>query len=50
MSRRDYRHRETKKPKKDAKRLPQIGIIPVTANVEVTKKRKKRGGEEEEDS
>jgi hypothetical protein len=46
MGRRDYRHRETKKPKKDEKKIahPTILIPPVT--VEVIKKGKK--GKEEE--
>ncbi len=45
MGRRDYRHRETKKQKKDPKKLPQITITTAPANVEVIKKGKK---EEEE--
>jgi len=47
MGRRDYRHRETKKTKKDARKLPQITITTTPANVEVIKKGKKREEEEE---
>lgn len=49
MGRRDYRHRESKKQKKGAKKLPQLNILREPADVEVIKKeRKKRGGEEAE--
>ena len=41
MGRRDYRHRETKKSKKDVKKLPPVTILPTPVNVEVVKKRKK---------
>jgi len=48
MGRRDYRHREPKKPKKGAKKLPPITILPApTAEVEVIRKARKKGEEEE---
>ncbi len=48
MGRRDYRHRESKKPKKDAKRISADTIfLPPPATVEVIKKGKKEGKEEE---
>ena len=50
MSRRDYRHREPKKSKKEAKKLPVVNLIPTPVNVEVVKKEKKKEkaeGEEE---
>lgn len=40
MSNRDYRKRETKKPKKDAKKVTKLNIEP-TVNVEIIKKGKK---------
>ena len=49
MSRRDYRHREPKKTKKEAKKLSPITILPTPINVEVVGKGKgKREAEEEE--
>ena len=48
MSRRDYRHRESKKPKKDAKKLSLTGILPKPVNVEEIKKVRKRVREEGE--
>ena len=48
MGRRDYRHRELKKPKKDAKKLSQISILPTPENIEVIKKGKKKEEQEEE--
>jgi hypothetical protein len=49
VSRRDYRHREPKKTKKDARKLPQVGVLKTPVNVEVIKKggRKREGGEAE---
>jgi hypothetical protein len=47
MGRRDYRHRETKKAKKDSKKLPAVDILTTPANVEVIKKEKKKREEEE---
>ncbi len=41
MGKRDYRHRETKKTKKDAKMTPVTTIIQPPATVEVIKKGKK---------
>lgn len=46
MGRRDYRHREPKKPKKGTKKAPKVGILPTSVSVEVVKKGKK--GEEPE--
>ena len=45
MGKRDYRHREPKKSKKD-KETPASPIIPSPVNVEVVKKRKKPSEEE----
>ena len=47
MGRRDYRHREPKKPKKDAKKTSVDTILPPPVTVEVIKKGKKEGKEEE---
>ena len=49
MGKRDYRHRETKKSKKDTRKLSPITIMPPPANVEVIKKGKKERKEEEEE-
>ena len=48
MGGRDYRHRESKKTKKDTKKLPPLTILPTTVNVEVIKKVKKEREVEEE--
>ena len=40
MSNKDYRKRESKKPKRDAKKVTKVNIEP-TMNVEVIKKGKK---------
>jgi hypothetical protein len=49
VSRRDYRHREPKKAKKDTRKLPPVSVLKTPVNVEVIKKGgKKRGGGEEE--
>ena len=49
MGRRDYRHREPKKQKRDAKKIAPIEIIQPPVQVEIIKKgKKKREGEEEE--
>ncbi|MFC1912301.1 hypothetical protein ACFLXG_04025 [Chloroflexota bacterium] len=48
MGSRDYRHRETKKTKKDTRKISPISIMPSPAQVEVIKKRKKREEAEEE--
>ena len=51
MGRRDYRHRESKKPKKDTKKIAPITIIQPSVQVEVIgkgkKKREEVEGEEE---
>jgi hypothetical protein len=46
MGRRDYRHKEPKKAKKDIRKLPPVTILPTPVNVEVVKKGR-RGKEEE---
>ena len=48
MGRRDYRHREPKKNKKDAKKISPLNIVSTPANVEVIKKVRKKKEEEEE--
>lgn len=49
MGRRDYRHREPKKPKKAAKKISVDTILspPATAEVEIIKKGKKEAETEE---
>ena len=47
MGRRDYRHRETKKQKKDAKKTSTVEALPTPMTVEVIKKGKKKREEEE---
>ena len=49
MGRRDYRHREPKKPQKGAKKISPVTILPSPMNVEVVKKEKKRREEVEEE-
>ena len=50
MARKDFGHRETKKPKKDAKKSIAIPILPIEPppEVEVIGKGKKHKTEEEE--
>jgi hypothetical protein len=48
MGRRDYRHREPKKTKKDAKKISPAAILPPPMTVEVVKKGKKKPESEEE--
>lgn len=48
MGRRDYRHREPKKTKKDTKKISPLNIVSTPANVEVIKKARKKREEEEE--
>ena len=48
MGKRDYRHRETKKSKKDTRKLSPVTILPTPVNVEVIKKGKKERKVEEE--
>ena len=46
MGSRDYRKRETKKPRKDGKKIESV-VVPLTpAEVEVVRKRKKKEEEE----
>ena len=48
MARRgNYTHRETKKTKKDAKKIPPVDILTTPANVEVVGKGGKKKKEEE---
>ena len=47
MGRRDYRHRETKKSKKDTKQITVATILPPPTTVEVVKKGKKEAEAEE---
>ncbi len=47
MGKRDYRHREPKKQKKDTRKLPAATILPPPMAVEVLKKVKKERKEEE---
>jgi len=49
MGSRDYRWRERKKPKKDAKKVTGVSVLPPTETVEVVKKvKKERRADEEE--
>ena len=48
MGRRDYRHREPKKHKKDVKKISLATILPPPTTVEVVKKGKKEREVEEE--
>jgi hypothetical protein len=47
MGNRDFRHREKKKPKKEAKKSLTTGINPTPTTVEVIKKGKKEPRTEE---
>ncbi len=47
MGRRDYRHRESKKAKKDTKKISTATILPPPTTVEVIKKGKKEREVEE---
>jgi len=47
MGKRDYRHREPKKHKRDAKKISPVSIVPPPMNVEVIKKSKKKREEAE---
>ena len=49
MGKRDYRHREPKKTKKDTRKISPISIMPPPAQVEVIKKGKKKREEVEEE-
>jgi hypothetical protein len=46
MGKRDYRRREAKKPKKDARKGSSASVLPPTEMVEVIRKGKKEGGPE----
>jgi hypothetical protein len=48
MGRRDYRHREPKKTKKEAKKISPTTILPPPMTVEVVKKGKRTREVEEE--
>ena len=50
MGRRDYRHREPKKTKKEAKTAPPATVMPSPTFVEVVRKRKKREEESEKEA
>ncbi len=49
MGKRDYRHREPKKSKRDARKVSAPSILPPPTTVEVIKKPRKEHKEEEED-
>lgn len=49
MGRRDFSHREKKKTKKEAKKLPPVTIMTPPVEVEVIRKGKKREEELEEE-
>ncbi|MFC1977637.1 hypothetical protein ACFLWS_05175 [Chloroflexota bacterium] len=48
MGKRDFRHREPKKTKKDTKKISATTILAPPTTVEVIKKGKKEGKEKEE--
>jgi len=48
MGKRDFRRRETKKPKKDTRKILPVTVLQPTETVEVVKKGKKEEAEEEE--
>jgi hypothetical protein len=45
----DYKHREAKKPKKDAKKIPPVEILETPASVEVIGKGSKKKKQDEVD-
>ena len=49
MGSRDYRHRESKKPKRDIRKITPVNILQTSAQVEVIKKGKKKREEVEEE-
>jgi hypothetical protein len=49
MGKRDYRHREAKKPKKGARKPSVSELLPTPATVEVIKKKAKEKSTEEEE-
>ena len=46
MGRRDFRRRESKKPKKDTKKISVTDILPASESVEVVKRGRKKREEE----
>jgi hypothetical protein len=48
MGKRDFRHHESKKPKKGAKKTAISDLITLPMTVEVTGKRKRKKGADEE--
>ena len=48
MGKKDYRQRETKKPKKDAKKSISSEVISSPSDVEIIKKKKERNTEQED--
>ena len=48
MGKRDYKQREQKKAKKDAKKIPPVTIVTTPVEVEVIKRGKKKRDEDEE--
>lgn len=48
MGKRNFVRRESKKPKKDAKKILPVTVLQPSENVEVIKKGKKEEAEEEE--
>jgi len=46
MGRRDYRHRESKKTRKESKKISPIEILSPPMTVEVVKKKKRESEEE----
>ncbi len=48
MGKRDYKQREQKKAKKDAKKVSPVTIVTTPVEVEVIKRGKKKRDEEEE--
>ena len=49
MGKRDYRHRDSKKKKKDAQKIAPVSIIQPSVQVEVIKKGKEKREEAEEE-
>ncbi|MCJ7604898.1 MAG: hypothetical protein MUO19_02545 [Dehalococcoidales bacterium] len=49
MGSRDIKKKQAKKPKKDAKKTPQVSIIAPQPAVEIIKKPKKHEGREEDE-
>lgn len=47
MGKRDYAHREARKPKKSARKSPPISVVAAPVEVEVIKKLRKERREEE---